>query len=76
MAACILALVAVLAFAAWIWTKHVPPLTNDQIQQLIAERDLAMLIGDTPRANEILRDLHREGVEVLDVLGATYWERY
>lgn len=77
MAAGIFALIAILffAYAAYRWCNGAPPLTNDQVQELVDEFIANERVGDFDRATEIFRNLSREGVTLRVTDDGVSWER-
>lgn len=75
MLAGLIALGFVLAGAAWLWKHRLPPLTDEQVQELVDEYWVCEFLGDTPRANELFCYLDRQGIAVFATDDGARWER-
>jgi hypothetical protein len=66
---------AFLIDAAWLYATRLPPLTDDQVQQLVDEYWVCEFLGDTVRSGELFRDLDREGITLYATDDGAKWER-
>ena len=51
------------------------PLSDEKINELVAERDAARQAGDFARADQIRKQLEEAGIKVEDYKHGTFWHR-
>jgi hypothetical protein len=68
---------AALLLLAWLILRlmRLPPLTDDEVQELVDEYWVCEILDDSQRANEVLRLLQRHGIVVRYTDDGARWER-